>query len=71
MITLYQVYTENGGTFYPNKAEALAAFQSAAGDAELTHKRVGTDRRTLCDIINGAGGYVYESKVIKAKKSSA
>ena len=70
MITLYQVYSENGGTFYSNKAEALAAFEAASGDAELTYERVGTDRRTLCDIINGTGGYVYESKVIKAKKSS-
>ena len=71
MITLYQVYTENGGTFYPNKAEALAAFESAAGDAELSQERVLTDRRTLCGIINGTGGYVYGSEVIKRKKASA
>ena len=70
MITLYQVYTEDGGSFYPIKAEALTAFDFATGDAELTAKNVGTDRRTLCDIINGTGGYVYGSKVIKVKKCS-
>jgi hypothetical protein len=69
-MNLYQVYTEDGGIFYPTKAEALAAFELAGGDAELTYERVGTDRRTLCDIINGTGGYVYGSKVIKVKKFS-
>ena len=71
MITLYQVHTEDGGTFYPTKAEALKAFDAATGDTELTSERVGTDRRTLCDIINGTGGYVYGSKVIKMKKGAA
>lgn len=70
MITLYQVHTEDRGTFYSNRAEALVAFKSAAGDAELTSERVGTDRRTLCDIINGTGGYVYGSKVIEVKKGA-
>lgn len=71
MITLYQVYAEDRGTFYSNRAEALAAFKAAAGDAELTSERVGTDRRILCDIINGTGGYVYGSKVIAVKKGAA
>jgi hypothetical protein len=70
MITLYQVHTEDGGTFYPTKAEALKAFDAVTGDAELSSENVGTDRGTLCDIINGTGGYVYGSKVIKMKKAA-
>jgi hypothetical protein len=70
MITLYQVYTEDGGTFYPTKAEALKAFDAVTGDAELSAENVGTDRGTLCDIINGTGAYVYSSKVIKMKKGA-
>jgi hypothetical protein len=64
MKTIYYVYDldEDKATYFPTKATALAHGKTL--HCEVVAEKIATDNATLCDILNGVGGYSYGTKII-------